>query len=85
MHKGLMEDDRTGLPPQKVTHLLELCLQTTYFKFQESYYEQTDGAAMESPVPPVVANHRLRREYTYKPKRTTSEEYQKGTHILRPL
>ena len=60
VHKGLMEDDtlmdRTGLLPQKVTHLLELCLQTTYFKFQGSYYEQTDGAAMGSPESPVVTN-----------------------------
>ena len=39
-----------------VTHLLEMCLRTTYFKFQGSYYEQTDGAAMGSPVSPVVAN-----------------------------
>ena len=34
VHKELMKDDtlmdRTGLPPQKVTCLLELCLQTTY-------------------------------------------------------
>ena len=60
VHKGLMKDDtlmdQTGLPPQKVTHLLELSLQTTYFKFQGSYYKQTDGAAMRSPVSPVVAN-----------------------------
>ena len=35
----------TGLPPQIVTHLLELCLRTTYFKFQGSYYEQTDGGS----------------------------------------
>ena len=27
-----------------------------YFKFQASYYEQTDGAAMGSPESPVVAN-----------------------------
>ena len=57
VHMGLTEDDtlmdRTGLPPQKVTHLLELCLQTTYFKFQGSYYEQTNEAIMVSPV---VAN-----------------------------
>ena len=57
VHKGLMEDDtlmdRTGLAPQQVT---QLCLRTTYFKFQGSYYEQTDGAAMGSSVSSVVAN-----------------------------
>ena len=60
MHKELIEDDtlmeRTVLPPQNITHLLELCLRTTSFKFQGSYHEQTDGAAMGSPVSPVVAN-----------------------------
>ena len=61
VHKGLMEDDtlmeRTGLAPQQVTHLLQLCLRTTYFKFQGSYYEQTDGAATGSSVSSVVANN----------------------------
>ena len=51
VHKGLMEDDtlmdRTVLPPQNVTHLLEMCLRTTYF--QGSYYEQMDGAANGVP------------------------------------
>ena len=60
VHKELIEDDtlmeRTVLPPQNITHLLELCLRTTSFKLQGSYYEQTDGAAMGSPVSPVVAN-----------------------------
>ena len=48
--------DRTELPPERLTHLLELCLRTTYFTFQGSFYEQKDGAAMGSPVSPVVAN-----------------------------
>ena len=46
--------DRTELPPERLTHLLEL--RTTYFTFQGSFYEQKDGAAMGSPVSPVVAN-----------------------------
>ena len=49
-------EDRTALTPEQVTHLLELCLKTTYFSFREEFYQQTDGAAMGSPVSPVVAN-----------------------------
>ena len=60
VQRRLEEDEtlmeRTELSPTHVTHLLELCLRTTYFKFQGSYYEQRDGAVMGSPVSPVVAN-----------------------------
>ena len=35
---------------------MELCLRTTYFQFQNDYFEQTDGAAMDSPLSPVTAN-----------------------------
>ena len=56
----LIEDetlgDRTALTPEKVTLLLGICLRTTYFMYQQQFYEQTDGAAMGSPVSPVVAN-----------------------------
>ena len=48
--------ERTNLTPEEVTMLLEVCLRTTYFVYQHKYYEQTDGAAMGSPVSPVVAN-----------------------------
>ena len=36
--------------------LLEFCLKNTYFLFQEQFYEQVEGAAMGSPVSPIVAN-----------------------------
>ena len=35
--------------------LLEFCLKNTYF-FQDQFYEQVEGAAMGSPVSPIVAN-----------------------------
>ena len=41
--------------------LLELCLKNTYFSFQDQFYEQVEGAAMGSPVSPIVAN--LHMEY----------------------
>ena len=36
--------------------LLEFCLKNTYFSFQGQFYEQVEGAAMGSPVSPIVAN-----------------------------
>ena len=36
--------------------LLEFCLKNTYFLFQDQFYEQVEGAAMHSPVSPIVAN-----------------------------
>ena len=48
--------DRTALSPQQVTDLLRMCLTTTYFKYDDSFYDQIEGAAMGSPVSPIVAN-----------------------------
>ena len=60
IHEKLVHDDtlqdRTSLTPDHFTMLLETCLKTTYFIYQQDYYEQTEGAAMGSPVSPVVAN-----------------------------
>ena len=36
--------------------LLEFCLTNTYFFFQGKYYEQVQGAAMGSPISPLIAN-----------------------------
>ena len=41
---------------QNVT-LLEFCFKNTYFFFQGKYYEQVHGAAMDSPICPLIANH----------------------------
>ena len=48
--------DRTTLTADRVTELLEHCLRSMYFRFQGTYYEQVEGAAMGSPVSAVVAN-----------------------------
>ena len=47
---------RTTLSPEQLTKLLEFVLRSTYFLYRGSYYEQTEGAAMGSPVSAVVAN-----------------------------
>ena len=36
--------------------LLEFCVKNTYFSFQDQFYEQVEGAAMGSPLSPIVAN-----------------------------
>jgi hypothetical protein len=40
----------------QILQLLEFCLSTTYFVFEGKYYKQKQGAAMGSPVSPIVAN-----------------------------
>ena len=47
---------RTPLSIEEVLRLLEICLRSTFFTFQGSYYCQKDGVAMGSPVSAVVAN-----------------------------
>ena len=59
--KDLLQKDptlkeRTVLPVEDITLLLEFCLKNTYFSFQGQFYEQVEGAAMGSPVNPIVAN-----------------------------
>ncbi len=39
-------DDRITLNAEQITHLLKVCLRTTYFVFNKEYYEQQNGAAM---------------------------------------
>ena len=39
-----------------IIRLLEFCLRSTYFIFQGQHFEQVEGAAMGSPLSPIVAN-----------------------------
>ena len=39
-----------------ITALFEHCLTTTYFQWNQDFYEQIDGVAMGSPLSPVIAN-----------------------------
>ena len=48
--------DRTTLSPNRVAELLEVCLRSTYFSNEGTFYEQCKGAVMGSPVSAVVAN-----------------------------
>ena len=58
--KKLLEEDQTLQQRTTMTLnnicLLEFCLNSTYFTFQEKFYEQVEGAAMGSSISPIVAN-----------------------------
>ena len=59
--KDLLEKDpthkeRTVMSIGDIVLLLEFCLKNTYFSFQGQFYEQVEGAAMGSPVSPILAN-----------------------------
>ena len=47
---------RTSMSIDHITSLLEYCLNSTYFVFKGQYYEQLEGAAMGSPLSPIIAN-----------------------------
>ena len=58
--KDLLDKDttlkeRTVMEVGDIILLLEFCLKNTYFSFQDQFYEQVEGAAMGSPVSPIVA------------------------------
>ena len=50
-----MTTKRTTLSTNNILELLEFCLNNIYFLFQNQYFEHTKGAAMGSPVSPIVA------------------------------
>ena len=59
--RDLLEKDHTlkeraVLAVNDIILLLEFCLKNTYFSFQDQFYEQVEGAAMGSPVSPIIAN-----------------------------
>ena len=61
IYKDLLDKDttlkeRTVMEVSDIILLLEFCLKNTYFSFQDQFYEQVEGAAMGSPVSPIVAN-----------------------------
>ena len=47
--------ERTAMTLQQVCSLTELCLKSTYFRYGDQFFEQTEGTAMGSPVSLVVA------------------------------
>ena len=60
IEKCLKEDkdlhSRTNMKIHHIISLLRFCLNNSYFSFQGRFYQQTEGAAMGSPISPIVAN-----------------------------
>ena len=60
IEKLLKEDQdlqkRTSMSISNIMDLLEFCLRSTYFTYRGKFYEQVEGAAMGSPISPIVAN-----------------------------
>ena len=60
IHQRLLDDntlsERTNVSVDNITELLTWVLSTTYFVYQGVYYKQIHGAAMGSPVSPIVCN-----------------------------
>ena len=59
--QNLLEEDkdlqqRITMSVKNIISLLEFYLKSTYFTFQGRYFEQQEGAAMGSPISPIVAN-----------------------------
>ena len=47
--------DRTPLSPNQILDLLNILLRTTYFKFNDQFYQKTDGAAMGGQTSAIVS------------------------------
>ena len=47
--------ERTTIPVPDLCRLIELCLKSTYFRLGNTFYKQVEGAAMGSPLSPIVA------------------------------
>ena len=60
-HQKKLEKDgelqhRTSVSVEHITDILEFYLQNTYFLFQGKFFEHIGGAAIESPISPIVAS-----------------------------
>ena len=56
LHDDPTLKDRTNLDVDDIIELLSMVLNTTYFQYNGSIYQQKFGAAMGGPCSPVVAN-----------------------------
>jgi hypothetical protein len=48
--------ERSRLQVEDAMELLDVCLTTTYFQFEDKFYQQKEGMAMGNSLPPVVSN-----------------------------
>ena len=56
LQQGPTLPNRTNISIPDIITLLEFCLKNIYFLFQGKYYKQVHGAAIGSPISPLIAN-----------------------------
>ena len=49
-------EEQTAIPVPHICALTELCLHSTYFMFDDTFFDQVEGATLGSPLSPIVAN-----------------------------
>ena len=54
-------NDDLPIPKDEVIDLLILCLESTFFQYDENFFQQLHGTAMGSPVSVVVAEIVMQR------------------------
>ena len=54
LRKDSLLSDRTVIPADTICNLVELCLRSTYFQFQDRSYVQSRGTAMCCPLSPIT-------------------------------
>lgn len=45
--------EQISMTSKQVQSLIELCPKSTYFRHRDHFYEQAEGTALGSPLPPV--------------------------------
>ena len=83
--KDLLEKDhtlkeRTVMEVSDIILLLEFCLKNTYFSFLDQFYQKVEGAAIGSPVSPIVAN--IYMEYLEQKALSTAPNPSRFWHIF---
>jgi retron-type reverse transcriptase len=48
-------DNWTKLNTDEIMELLNICICSTYFKFNDNFFKQLEGTAMGSPISPIFA------------------------------
>ena len=48
--------ERTKLTVDQILELTSLCVNNTVFTYKDTFYKQTEGMAMGSPLSPIICN-----------------------------